>query len=51
MGWNHQLDKTPSWMDPNVQGKFQKKNLKVGLLFPYYSHKNPLKYGNGMGPA
>ena len=21
----------------------------MGPLFPYYSHKNPLKYGNGMG--
>ena len=21
----------------------------VGPPFPYYSHKNPLKYGNGMG--
>ena len=26
--------------------------LKVGTpRLPYYSHKNPLKYGNGMGPA
>ena len=22
---------------------------KLPILFPYHSHKNPLRYGNGMG--
>ena len=31
-----------------IQGKFQGLPI-VGPPFPSYSHKNPLKYGNGMG--
>ena len=36
------------WCFLQIQGKLEGAPI-AGPPFPYYSHKDPLKYGNGMG--
>ena len=51
---NHRNSRHIIYLSGRNQGKFQGTPIvrpPIPILLPYHSHKNPLKCGNGVGPA